>query len=126
MLEAAEVVAFLPSLDLERSERFFHGELNLPVVSRSPFATVFSVGAATLRVTKVEELRPQPFTVLGWHVVDIRSALRELAHLGTVILRYEGMDQDEDGVWRTPSGELVAWIQDPDANVLSLTQLTSS
>ena len=59
MLETAEAVAFLPSEDLERSERFFQGVLNLALVSRSPFASVFKVGAGTLRVTRVEALRPQ-------------------------------------------------------------------
>ena len=39
MLETSEAVAFLPSEDLERSERFFQGVLNLELVSRSPFAS---------------------------------------------------------------------------------------
>jgi hypothetical protein len=36
--------------------------------------------------------------------------------------RYEGMDQDARGVWESPSGARVAWFEDPDGNVLSLTQ----
>jgi hypothetical protein len=36
--------------------------------------------------------------------------------------RYEGMDQDSDGVWTAPGGDKVAWFTDPDGNVLSLTQ----
>lgn len=126
MLETSEAVAFLPSEDLERSERFFQGVLNLALVSRSPFASVFQVGGATLRVTKVDGLRPQPFTVFGWLVVDLRAVIRELRDLETDMLRYEGFDQDEDGIWTTPNGDLVAWFQDPDANVLSLTQLVQS
>ena len=58
MLETSEAVAFLPSEDLERSERFFQGVLNLELVSRSPFASVFKVGAGTLRVTRVEAFDP--------------------------------------------------------------------
>ena len=53
MLETSAAVAFLPSGDLERSERFFSGVLNLALVERSPFASVFTVGGATLRVTRV-------------------------------------------------------------------------
>ena len=123
MLETSEAVAFLPSEDLERSERFFHGALGLALVSRSPFASVFNVGRGTLRVTKVDALQPQPFTVFGWLVGDIRDVIRELRERETGVLRYEGLGQDDDGVWTTPSGDLVAWFQDPDANVLSLTQL---
>jgi predicted enzyme related to lactoylglutathione lyase len=32
------------------------------------------------------------------------------------------MDQDERGVWTSPSGARIAWFGDPDGNVLSLTQ----
>ena len=125
MLETSEAVAFLPSEDLERSERFYQGVLDLALLSRSPFASVFQVGAGTLRVTKVDGLRPQPFTVFGWLVVDLRAVVRELRDRDTDLLRYEGLAQDEDGVWTTPNGDLVAWFQDPDANVLSVTQLAT-
>ena len=122
MLETSEAVAFLPSVDLERSERFFSGVLNLALVERSPFASVFTVGGATLRVTRVDDLRPQPFTVFGWLVADLRSTVEELSDRGVALLRYEGLDQDDDGVWTTPGGDLVAWFHDPDSNVLSLTE----
>jgi catechol 2,3-dioxygenase-like lactoylglutathione lyase family enzyme len=123
VLETAQAVAFLPSQDLERSEGFFQGVLNLDLVSRSPFATVFQVGGGTLRVTKVVDLRPQPFTVFGWLVTDIRGVVAELRASGIALLRYEGLEQDDDEVWTTPSGDLVAWLQDPDGNLLSVTQL---
>ena len=126
MLDTSEAVAFLPSEDLERSERFFQGVLDLPLVSRSPFASVFKIAGATLRVTKVDGLRPQPFTVFGWVVADLRSAVTELRDRGTDMLRYDGLDQDDQGVWTTPSGDLVAWFQDQDTNVLSLTQLATN
>ena len=61
-------------------------------------------------------------TVLGWRVTDITAAIRGLAARGVVFLRYEGMDQDSDGVWTAPGGDKVAWFTDPDGNVLSLTQ----
>jgi catechol 2,3-dioxygenase-like lactoylglutathione lyase family enzyme len=125
MLETSEAVAFLPSEDLERSERFYQGVLNLALVSRSPFASVFRVGSGTLRVTKVDALRPQPFTVFGWLVVDLRAVIRELCDREMDVLRYEALGQDEEGVWTTPNGDLVAWFQDPDANVLSLTQVVN-
>jgi catechol 2,3-dioxygenase-like lactoylglutathione lyase family enzyme len=126
VLEASEAVAFLPSEDLERSEQFFRGVLGLPLVSRSSFAYVFRCGGISLRVTKVEGLRPQPFTVFGWLVADLRSAAGHLRERGTDLLCYEGLDQDDQAVWTTPNGDLVAWFQDPDLNVLSLTQLAAT
>ena len=126
MLEASEAVAFLPSEDLERCERFFVRVLDVPLVSRSSFAYVFRCGGTMLRVTKVDGLRPQPFTVFGWLVSDLRSSVAELRDRGADFLRYEGLDQDDQDVWTTPNGDLVAWFQDPDLNVLSLTELTTT
>lgn len=125
MLQSSDAVAFLPSTDLDRSERFFREVIGLELVSRSPFACVFTVGGAMLRVTKVDSLRPQPFTVFGWVVDDIRAVIHALRDHDVAMLRYEGMEQDHDDVWSTPNGDLVAWFEDPDANVLSLTQLAS-
>jgi catechol 2,3-dioxygenase-like lactoylglutathione lyase family enzyme len=122
MLETSEGVAFIPSEDLDRSERFYANVLNLAHLSRSPFATVFHVGVGTIRVTKVDAFRPQSFTVFGWIVGDIRAVIRELRDRDVALLRYEGLDQDDEDVWTTPNGDLVAWFKDPDANVLSLTQ----
>jgi hypothetical protein len=33
------------------------------------------------------------------------------------------MDQDELGVWTSPSGARIAWFKDPDENTLSLAQV---
>jgi catechol 2,3-dioxygenase-like lactoylglutathione lyase family enzyme len=123
VLETAEPVGFVPSLDLQRSQGFFGGVLGLELLSTSPFACVFRVGGTTLRVTRVDELRPQPFTVFGWLVADIRAVLASLRAVGVNAITYDGMGQDELGVWTTPTGDQVAWFHDPDENVLSLTQL---
>jgi hypothetical protein len=40
--------------------------------------------------------------------------------------RYDGMTQDDLGIWTTPGGDLVAWFKDPDGNTLSLTTFTAS
>ena len=125
MLGAAEVVAFVPSTDLVRSERFYVDVLGLEPVDRSPYASVLRCGSTTVRVTKVDELRPQPFTVLGWSVPDLRSVVAQARARDVDLLRYDGLGQDDDGVWTTPTGDLVAWFPDPDGNVLSLTQLSA-
>jgi catechol 2,3-dioxygenase-like lactoylglutathione lyase family enzyme len=123
VLESADPVAFVPSGDLNRSRAYFQDVLGLELVSTSAFACVFRVGSMTLRVTKVDELRPQPFTVFGWLVDDIRSVVGALRTADVDVISYDGLGQDDLGVWTTPTGDLVAWFHDPDGNVLSLTQL---
>jgi catechol 2,3-dioxygenase-like lactoylglutathione lyase family enzyme len=125
MLASASPIAFLPSTDLDRSRRFFADRLGLAVEDVTPFACVVRVATTMLRVTKVDELRPQPFTVFGWEVPDIHAAVADLAGAGVTCVRYDGMDQDAAGVWTTPGGDRIAWFRDPDGNTLSLTQFVS-
>jgi catechol 2,3-dioxygenase-like lactoylglutathione lyase family enzyme len=126
MLASAQAIAFVPSTDLERSRRFYGDTLGLPVIEMSPFACVLRAGTTMVRVTRVGDLHPQPFTVFGWEVADIDATASELADAGVALLRFEGVDQDVAGVWTTPGGDRVAWFADPDGNTLSLTQFAGS
>lgn len=119
---SADLVAFVPATDLDRARKFYEGTLGLRVESENPFACVFRSGPVMLRVTKVDGLRPQPFTVLGWSVVDIEATARWLREQGVESIRYDGMGQDELGIWSTPDGSKVLWFADPDGNTLSVTQ----
>ena len=76
-----------------------------------------------VRIQKVAAFDPHPFTALGWEVPDIGRAVEQLGAAGVVFARFAGLDQDERGIWRSPSGARVAWFKDPDGNTLSLTQL---
>lgn len=117
------IVAFVPSHDLARSRDFYEGALGMRVVDVNDFALVLLSGETTVRVTLAENWSPQPFTVLGWTVADAAEVSDRLASAGVALLRYDGMGQDERGVWTTPTGARVAWFADPDGNVLSVTQL---
>ena len=67
--------------------------------------------------------KPQPFTVLGWQVPDIHAAVKALIAAGIQPIRYSFLEQDADGIWTaTDGGGLIAWFNDPDGNVLSLSQ----
>ena len=92
----------------------------LPISSL--FAIVANVRGTELRITQVPAISPAPYTVLGWSVDDIAATVDVLASRGVSFSRFDGMDQDDRGVWRAPGGAQVAWFTDPDGNVLSLTQ----
>jgi len=74
-----------------------------------------------LRLAQVDDYRPQPFTIAGWQVPDMGTSIDSLESRGIDCIRYEGMDQDDRGIWTTPSGDQVAWFKDPEGNTLSLT-----
>jgi len=122
MQPSAELVAFVASSDLERSRTFYESVLGVRVDEVTPYACVARSGATTLRITLADGMKPQPFTVLGWAVEEIRGELAALRELGVEPLQFEGMGQDDDGVWTAPGGARVAWFTDPDGNVLSFTQ----
>ncbi|TMC09222.1 MAG: VOC family protein [Chloroflexi bacterium] len=122
MLGAVRPIAFVSTTDPARARAFYQDTLGLTFVADEGFALVFDLAGVMLRVTRVDELRPQPFTVLGWHVHDIDAVVRELTDRGVAFERYEALEQDALGVWRSPSGARVAWFRDPDGNVLSVTR----
>jgi catechol 2,3-dioxygenase-like lactoylglutathione lyase family enzyme len=115
-------ILFLATANAERSRSFYEHVLGLKLVADEPPALVFNVGESMLRIQKVEQVHAAPYTALGWAVPDIRQTVRELSAAGVACQRYPGMNQDPDGIWHAPSGALVAWFQDPDGHVLSLTQ----
>jgi catechol 2,3-dioxygenase-like lactoylglutathione lyase family enzyme len=122
MLGDVDLVAFVATTDPERAKAFYGDVLGLALIEQTQFACVFRAPNAELRVTTAPAVDPAPYTVLGWRTSDVRARARELAARGTQPLRYEGLEQDELGVWRSPSGALIVWFKDPDGNVLSITQ----
>ncbi len=92
------------------------------MTERNDFACVLDAHGTMLRVTAVPKVSAAGYTMLGWRVADITTTVRELAARGVEFRRYDGMNQDGDGIWTTPSGDQVAWFADTDGNVLSLTQ----
>jgi predicted enzyme related to lactoylglutathione lyase len=122
MLDTADLIAFAATTDLDRARVFYEQVLGLPVTEQTDLACVFDANGTMLRVTAVPEVARAGYTVLGWRVADIAAAARELSARGVTFLRFDGMDQDADGVWTSPGGGRIAWFADPDGNTLSLTQ----
>ena len=122
MTQLDNPVLFLATANAERSRAFYERVLGLTFVSDEWPALVFQVGDSMLRIQKVDQVHAAPYTALGWAVSDIRGTVRRLSEAGVVFERYDGMNQDSDGIWQAPSGARVAWFRDPEGHVLSLTQ----
>jgi catechol 2,3-dioxygenase-like lactoylglutathione lyase family enzyme len=118
-------MAFIATQEGVRARSFYETTLGLTVLSDDDYALALDANGVMIRVQKVGRFTPHPFTALGWEVADIRATVDELRKRGVNFERFEGMDQDERGIWRSPSGAHVAWFKDPDGNTLSLTQLVA-
>ena len=125
MLGKHVVIAFVATAHPEQAKAFYSGVLGLQLVLDTPFALVFDAGGTMLRVFKVAELTPAPYTVLGWKVANIHAIMQDMANKGITFERYKGLQQDDLGIWTTPDGHRISWFKDPDGNTLSLTQFCS-
>jgi catechol 2,3-dioxygenase-like lactoylglutathione lyase family enzyme len=124
MLGNQSLMAFVPVTDAGRARPFYEKTLGLKVVSEDPYGVMFDANGVSLRMSVVgTELKPAPYTILGWGVADIRSMIPVLEGKGVKFERYDFFEQDELGVWTSPEGAKIAWFKDPDGNTLSLAQL---
>jgi catechol 2,3-dioxygenase-like lactoylglutathione lyase family enzyme len=122
VLHDVDPICFVHTTDVVRARAFYVDILGLEFVEDTPFALVLRSGRTMIRVTPVPSHAATPHTVLGWDVPDIAEAMKQLIKRGVVPLRYDALNQDDLGIWRSPSGAQVAWFADPDGNTLSLTQ----
>ena len=122
-LRKHHLIAFVATRDPVRAKEFYRDVLGLRLVMEQlPFALVFDAHGTMLRVTIVQKLTPAGYTVLGWDVPNIVTSAKRLLKAGVRFERYQGLEQDELGIWTAPGGARVAWFKDPDGNTLSISE----
>ena len=91
--------------------------------SADDFGDFFTFGRARMRMTAIPAWKAGLHPVIGWDVDDLAAAVSALKARGIAMTIYEGMGQDENGIWTAPDGRAkVAFFSDPDGNCLSLAQ----
>ncbi len=124
-LKSAKSTVFLATANAEAARDFYEGTLGLSLEADDPFALVYQLAGTELRLSKVPNHTPLPFTVLDWQVASISDAHAALASKGVEFTVYEGMGQDDKGIWTSPDGGArILWFKDPDGNVLSVSERT--
>ncbi len=122
MLGAINIVAFVPTKDSDKARTFYEGVLGLRFVKDDGYAMVLDANGIMIRVAKMKDFAPAQFTILGWQVSDIEKMVVGLKERGVHFEMFGFFKQDELGIWTAPTGDKVAWFQDPDGNILSLSQ----
>jgi catechol 2,3-dioxygenase-like lactoylglutathione lyase family enzyme len=122
MLASSKMIGFVPTKDSKVAREFYEGKLGFQFVSDDPFALVVRAGDSMIRIAKAKDFTPAPYTVLGWEVQSIEGIVGWLKQRGVAFEKYPFVQDQELGIWTTPSGDKVAWFKDPDGNVLSVTQ----
>ncbi len=88
MLSDNKIVALVPISEGEKARSFYVDKLGLKFLSDDGFAIVVDANGNKVRLTKMKEVKPQPFTVLGWETDDIAADIRELQDKGVVFERF--------------------------------------
>jgi catechol 2,3-dioxygenase-like lactoylglutathione lyase family enzyme len=122
MTPDSKIIGFIPTRDADRALNFYRDLLGLRFLSDDPFAIVLESNGIMVRLVRIEEFTPAPYTILGWEIEDLGSAVKELAAKGLSFVRYSFLQQDEDGIWTAPNGAKIARFHDPDGNTLSFSQ----
>jgi len=123
MLQASAPVAFVATARPDLARAFYSETLGLRLLSEDAFSLVFDMVGTPLRVQKVPDFQPQPFTALGWQVSDAAGMVASLRARGVAFERYPFLQQDANDIWVAPGGARIAWFKDPDGNLLSLTEV---
>jgi catechol 2,3-dioxygenase-like lactoylglutathione lyase family enzyme len=108
--------------DMSKAREFYGETLGLRVSVLDEENGLMSLHLAGDRDTLVYEkpdFTPATYTILNFPVDDVAKTVDELAARGVVFERYEGFEQDDNGVLRG-SGPDIAWFKDPAGNILSV------
>jgi catechol 2,3-dioxygenase-like lactoylglutathione lyase family enzyme len=122
MLNTSPIIGFIPTKDAIRARTFFEHTLGLRFIADDDFALVLSANGIMIRIVRVGDFTPFPFTILGWEVEDIEQEVAILTDRGVHFNRYDFLEQTTAGIWTAPDKDKVAWFTDPDGNILSLSQ----
>jgi predicted enzyme related to lactoylglutathione lyase len=105
--------------DVARAKEFYAGTLGLDVEDMMG-GLILKLRSGNVFVYPKDDYVPATFTVLNFEVDDVEAAVGSLGAAGVSFERYDGFDQDEQGIARMPEGPEIAWFTDPAGNVLSV------
>ena len=106
--------------DLPKAREFYEGTLGLRVSEENELLILPLAGGRDTLVYPKPDHVPATYTILNFPVTEIDEAVDGLTARGVRFERYDGMDQNEKGIWRGEGGPPIAWFTDPAGNILSV------
>jgi catechol 2,3-dioxygenase-like lactoylglutathione lyase family enzyme len=107
--------------DVQKAREFYGETLGISTSEQHGLLTLHLAGDRDTLVYPKPDHTPAGYTILNFPVDDIDKAVDELTARGVRFERYDGFEQDENGVFRG-GGPYIAWVKDPAGNVLSVLQ----
>lgn len=110
--------------DIAQAEKFYRDTLGLKTTKRDDMGGGLLIlnmaGDRDIMVYPKEDFTPATYTVLNFPVDDVDQMVIDMRDKGITFERYEGFNQDENGVARGDLGPAIAWFKDPAGNILSV------
>jgi catechol 2,3-dioxygenase-like lactoylglutathione lyase family enzyme len=107
--------------DMQKAREFYGETLGLTTSEEYGLMWLHLAGGRDTLVYEQPDPTPASYTILNFEVDDIDEAVDALAARGVHFERYDGVEQDDKGVFRE-EGPYIAWFKDPAGNVLSVLQ----
>jgi catechol 2,3-dioxygenase-like lactoylglutathione lyase family enzyme len=108
--------------DLEEARAFYGDTLGLETSEENGLLTLHLAGDRATLVYPKPDHQPSNYTILNFPVPDIGAAVDGLVARGVEFERYDGFEQDENGIARA-GGPPIAWFTDPSGNILSVLEM---
>ena len=107
--------------DMDMAQEFYGETLGVRTSEEHGLMWLHLAGGRDTLVYQSSDPTPASFTILNFEVEDIDEAVGALAARGVRFERYDGVEQDDKGVFRE-EGPYIAWFKDPSGNLLSVLQ----
>jgi catechol 2,3-dioxygenase-like lactoylglutathione lyase family enzyme len=122
MLQDKDVMATIAVKDIEAAGRFYEGTLGLePMAMGEPSVRGYRSGASTVLVYESRFAGTNEATAATWAVGDELDAIvRALKTKGVSFEHYDMPNTTREGDVHVSGKRRVAWLKDPDGNILSI------
>jgi catechol 2,3-dioxygenase-like lactoylglutathione lyase family enzyme len=118
MFETSKAYSGFAVDDVAQARQFYGETLGLEVIEFPVGLTLTLPGDRNTMVYEKPDFTPATYTILNFEVPDVEAAVDHLNSRGVEMERYEGFDQDEKGISRSPEAPVGAWFTDPAGNII--------
>ena len=126
MLGKVDATPMIAVNDLDRARKFYEETLGFEEVDDFGEGFVVKSGGTAINVYRSEFAGTNKATALTFEVDDIEGEVRELKQKGIFFEHYDLPGLQQQGDLHVAKGFKTAWFKDPDGNILSLAEGSSS
>jgi catechol 2,3-dioxygenase-like lactoylglutathione lyase family enzyme len=122
MLGNQNAIATIAVKDIGRAKKFYEGTLGLKEAgTEGPEVVSYTSGKSTVLVYESQYAGTNQATAATWIVGDeLEAIVSELKSKGVKFEHYDLPETAREGDIHVAGGTRVAWLKDPDGNILSL------